>query len=251
MLNENELSILNTLEKEDWVSGEILAEHLKISRTAVWKYIKKFENLGYGIDSTRKKGYKLVKLSEMHPVVKILNNISSCYDKIICHKVTNSTQQEAIKHLFNEKENILVFADRQISGRGHENSEWLSPEGGIYFSVGFSPFRLFLSDLNKMVNIFKYAVKHAFNNYHINIDFLGNDILTTNRKIGGILEEQFSEGNRSKFIIIGVGIYLTNCSSTVESIYSLTGKSLDRWQILADILKISCENLKLVRGLFK
>ncbi|WP_273265545.1 biotin--[acetyl-CoA-carboxylase] ligase [Flexistipes sinusarabici] len=251
MLNENELSVLYTLEKEDWVSGEILAEHLKISRTAVWKYIKKLENLGYGIDSTRKKGYKLVKLSEMHPVVKILNNKSLCYDKIIYHKVTNSTQQEVIKHLFNEKGNILVFADRQTSGRGHEDSDWLSPEGGIYFSAGFSPFRLFLSDLNKMVNIFKYAVKDAFNNNHIDIDFLGNDILINNRKIGGILEERFSEGDRSKFIVIGVGIYVTKCPSTVESVYSVTGKSLDRWQILADTLKISCENLKLVRGLFK
>jgi len=251
MLNENELSVLYTLEKEDWVSGEILAEHLKISRTAVWKYIKKLENLGYGIDSTRKKGYKLVKLSEMHPVVKILNNKSLCYDKIIYHKVTNSTQQEVIKHLFNEKGNILVFADRQTSGRGHEDSDWLSPEGGIYFSAGFSPFRLFLSDLNKMVNIFKYAVKDAFNNNHIDIDFLGNDILINNRKIGGILEERFSEGDRSKFIVIGVGIYVTKCPSTVESVYSVTGKSLDRWQILADSLKISCENLKLVRGLFK
>jgi len=251
MLNENELSVLYTLEKEDWVSGEILAEHLKISRTAVWKYIKKLENLGYGIDSTRKKGYKLVKLSEMHPVVKILNNKSLCYDKIIYHKVTNSTQQEVIKHLFNEKGNILVFADRQTSGRGHEDSDWLSPEGGIYFSAGFSPFRLFLSDLNKMVNIFKYAVKDAFNNNHIDIDFLGNDILINNRKIGGILEERFSEGDRRKFIVIGVGIYVTKCPSTVESVYSVTGKSLDRWQILADSLKISCENLKLVRGLFK
>jgi BirA family biotin operon repressor/biotin-[acetyl-CoA-carboxylase] ligase len=46
MLNENELSVLYTLEDNDWVSGEVLAEHLKISRTAVWKYIKKLESLG-------------------------------------------------------------------------------------------------------------------------------------------------------------------------------------------------------------
>jgi len=251
MLNENELSVLYTLEDNDWVSGEVLAEHLKISRTAVWKYIKKLESLGYGIDSTRKKGYKLVKLCEMHPVVKILHNIALCYDRIIYHKETNSTQQDVIKHLFNERGNVLVFADRQTSGRGHEDSDWLSPEGGIYFSAGFSPFRLFLSDLNKMVNLFQYAVKDAFKNHKINIDFLGNDILINNRKIGGILEEQFSEGDRSKFIVIGVGIYVTECSDTVESVYRVTGKSLNRWQILADILKISCENLRLVRGLFK
>jgi len=249
MLNEKELRVLDTLSEDSWVSGELLANNLKISRTAVWKYIKKLTNLGYEIDSSRKKGYRLIKLSEIHPMIRILKKISLCFQKISYHKVTISTQQEAIKYLFNEKHNIIVFADKQTGGRGHENTNWPSPEGGIYFSAGFLPFKLFQNNLGEITNIFKQAVEYAFNNHQIKIAVSGDDLIINGRKIGGILEEHFSEGDRSVLVVIGVGIYLTNYSEDQESIYSLTGKSLNRWQMLADIIEKSCKNLQEVKGL--
>ena len=49
--------ILNN--KDNFISGEDLSNKLGISRTAVWKHIKKLKEEGYNIESVNKKGYRL------------------------------------------------------------------------------------------------------------------------------------------------------------------------------------------------
>ena len=44
---------------EDAVSGDYIASRLAISRTAVWKYIKQLERLGYVIERAKGRGYRL------------------------------------------------------------------------------------------------------------------------------------------------------------------------------------------------
>ena len=53
--------VLDFLEKnkEDYISGEFMAESLGLSRTAVWKAIKELRNQGYVIEASSKKGYIL------------------------------------------------------------------------------------------------------------------------------------------------------------------------------------------------
>ena len=45
--------------KEDYISGEFMAESLGLSRTAVWKAIKELRKQGYVIEASSKKGYLL------------------------------------------------------------------------------------------------------------------------------------------------------------------------------------------------
>jgi BirA family biotin operon repressor/biotin-[acetyl-CoA-carboxylase] ligase len=79
MLNENELKVLKLLSVNNWISGEKIAEELNVSRTAVWKCIKKLSSFGYEIISVRKKGYQLLALSNLHPVINMLETISACF----------------------------------------------------------------------------------------------------------------------------------------------------------------------------
>ncbi|WP_347177881.1 biotin operon repressor [Sporosarcina thermotolerans] len=46
--------------KGEPVSGQEFADEYGLSRTAIWKYIKEFEEEGYEITSIRKKGYALI-----------------------------------------------------------------------------------------------------------------------------------------------------------------------------------------------
>ena len=49
--------LLNNTDR--FVSGQDMSRSLGITRAAVWKYIKLFENEGYVIESSTKKGYRL------------------------------------------------------------------------------------------------------------------------------------------------------------------------------------------------
>ena len=53
-------NILCLLKQDSYVSGENLAQKLKISRTAIWKHIKKLREIGFQIESCKNKGYRLL-----------------------------------------------------------------------------------------------------------------------------------------------------------------------------------------------
>ena len=46
-------------EKEDYISGEDMAQELGISRTSIGKAIRQLETLGLTIGAARNRGYKL------------------------------------------------------------------------------------------------------------------------------------------------------------------------------------------------
>jgi len=46
-------------EKHDCISGDYIAKKLKVSRTAVWKYMNQLEHFGYVIRKLKGKGYTL------------------------------------------------------------------------------------------------------------------------------------------------------------------------------------------------
>ena len=58
------LTFLQTHNTE-YLSGQDLSDVLHISRVAVWKHIKKIQELGYTVESKQKLGYKLTSNSEL------------------------------------------------------------------------------------------------------------------------------------------------------------------------------------------
>ena len=50
--------------KEDYISGEVLATDLGVSRTAVWKHINILREEGYKIETTPGKGYRLLEMED-------------------------------------------------------------------------------------------------------------------------------------------------------------------------------------------
>lgn len=57
------LTFLQTHNTE-YLSGQDLSDVLRISRVAVWKHIKKIQELGYTVESKQKLGYKLTQNSD-------------------------------------------------------------------------------------------------------------------------------------------------------------------------------------------
>ena len=48
----------------EYLSGQDLSDVLRISRVAIWKHIKKIQELGYTVESKQKLGYKLTENSD-------------------------------------------------------------------------------------------------------------------------------------------------------------------------------------------
>ena len=132
------LKIHNT----EYLSGQDLSDVLRISRVAVWKHIKKMQVLGYTVESKQKEGYKLTKNSDLLLPWEIISGLET---KVIGQKTyyfdsIDSTQNQALKMAKEEESNgTVIIAEKQTGGRGRSGRKWISPKGGIWFSIILHP----------------------------------------------------------------------------------------------------------------
>ena len=103
--------ILSLLNKRDFVSGEQLARHLGVSRTAVWKQITILKNLGYEIESIKNKGYKLISRPDILIPEEIKNGLDS---NIIGNEIHYFKKQRYIAEL------IRIQSPGSAHGTGKE-----------------------------------------------------------------------------------------------------------------------------------
>ncbi|MDN3724597.1 biotin--[acetyl-CoA-carboxylase] ligase [Aequorivita sp. SDUM287046] len=109
----------------------------------------------------------------------------------------------------------VVIAEKQISGRGQMGNGWVSKEGeSLTFSI-FKEFDELFADNQFIISMaVSLGILEGFK--PLNIPKISikwpNDILSANKKIGGILIENVLEGSRVKHSIIGIGI---NVNETV------------------------------------
>ena len=112
--------IIRLLENEEYVSGEKIAKKLSLSRTAIWKHIKKLKDQKYIIESKPKLGYKLVRKTDLLLPTEIKNNLkTSLLGKVIAHFDEVDSTQEVAKKMAREgiSEGALVISEQQHSGR--------------------------------------------------------------------------------------------------------------------------------------
>ena len=128
--------ILKLLRSHDTiVSGEKVSTDLGISRVAVWKHIHKLQELGYHIMSTSS-GYRLID----SPDVPFPWEFSDHDYNLLYYPEVSSTMDIA-KELARKDcpDFTVVVAGRQTRGRGRLKRQWLSDDGGIYFTVVLRP----------------------------------------------------------------------------------------------------------------
>lgn len=224
--------VLDFLEKnkEDYISGEFMAESLGLSRTAVWKAIKELRNQGYVIEASSKKGYILGTsndiISESGIIAelstysgngasgkkeKIYNAILSAEGMIHIHETLDSTNKAAKEQaIAGATGGTLVIAKSQTLGKGRREHEFFSPEGGIYMSIILTPEMLPSLEPDVITALAGVSVCEAVQ------DLCGivpkikpvNDLFVDGKKICGILTESGTEFDTGtvQWIVIGIGI---------------------------------------------
>ncbi|RLI09206.1 biotin--[acetyl-CoA-carboxylase] ligase [Candidatus Bathyarchaeota archaeon] len=101
----------------------------------------------------------------------------------------------------------VVVAEEQTSGRGRFGREWISPRGGLWFSIILRP-RLDRGDLQLLPLVAGLAVAETLSSlYGLDAELRWpNDILIGGRKVCGILVENSFSGEELLSSIVGIGI---------------------------------------------
>jgi BirA family biotin operon repressor/biotin-[acetyl-CoA-carboxylase] ligase len=101
----------------------------------------------------------------------------------------------------------VVVADVQTKGRGREGKKWESLKGGLWFSVILRP-NVPSPKLPLLQFLAAIATRQALENetgLSVKLKW-PNDLVLGNEKLGGILIESKTLGDRISFAILGIGL---------------------------------------------
>ncbi|WP_029187201.1 bifunctional biotin--[acetyl-CoA-carboxylase] ligase/biotin operon repressor BirA [Streptococcus suis] len=194
-------------EKDDYISGEDLAQELGISRTSIWKAIRQLEAHGLTIEAARNRGYKLTEGDLLLP------DLISQELQLPVHlnADSDSTQLDAKQGIeAGHTSPALYLAPYQNKAKGRFGRPfYASRSGGIYMSLRLSPNVPFLEFKPYTILAAAAVVKaiQSLCDLDVQIKWV-NDIYLGQKKVAGILTEAISsmENQRVTDVIIGVGI---------------------------------------------
>ncbi|MHC2994543.1 MAG: biotin--[acetyl-CoA-carboxylase] ligase [Candidatus Atribacteria bacterium] len=205
--------ILKYLREKEYISGEVLAKKLGVSRVAIWKQIQRLKNMGYKIIADQNSGYCLVSRPDLLLPQEIQSGLSTNYigQKIYYFtelESTNIMAKEKVSHKEEEiNEGTVIIAERQSAGKGRLGRKWFSPTGGIWLSIILYP-QLSPSYIPRITLMTAVAVVKAIERC---AQIKGqikwpNDILINEKKVCGILTEMSVELDLINWVVVGIGI---------------------------------------------
>lgn len=202
-------------------SGDELGQTLGVSRAAVWKQLKKLEDLDIPCSSVKGKGYRLQDAIELLDDDQLRQHLSyplDCLDVLLDTESTNSYLfEQAAEHM---GKRYATLAEKQTSGRGRRGRTWVSPFGkNIYLSLLVTmPGQV--SDLEGFSLLVAIAVERAL--VILGIEGIGlkwpNDVYLNGRKLAGILLESRQSQSNYCQVVIGVGLNLSLSDSDAQKI---------------------------------
>ena len=223
--------------RDEVVSGEHLGSALGISRASVREHIHKLQELGYDIMSTPD-GYRLID----SPDIPFPWEFADRDFNVLYYPEVASTMDTAKELARNGCPHLtVVVAGRQLRGRGRLKRQWLSDEGGLYFTMVLRPtIPLVLSSrVNFLASLTLARVIREMFRIDAAVKW-PNDILVDGRKISGMLSELEAETDRVLFINIGMGINVNNDPSAAEpgatSLKKISGREISKKMLLGRFL---------------
>ncbi len=190
----------------EFVSGESIAENLGVTRAQIFKIVRKLERLGYRFE--RKKGYKLLESPDLPFPWELGENV-------ILFEETKSTQDD-VRKLFDSskiRDGFWVLALTQKKGKGRMGRVWESPKGNFYGSVLLET-DIPMKDIVKISLLGGLVVFKTLKNFNVSEEIKikwPNDVWVIFkdgrvRKISGCIAEAFGEPEKTKYVVLGIGV---------------------------------------------
>lgn len=237
--------VLTLLQDGSVWSGQELARQLNISRTAIWKHIETLKQAGHAIETIPRKGYQLIEQSDRFDEPAFVSFRQGRFGQVVYAFDQIDTTQRIAHELAQQHapEGTLIMSEEQTEGRGQLGRNWHNPKHvNIAASIIMRP-DLPIREASKLTLMAASAFAKALNERNIPVDIKWpNDLLINGKKIGGILTEMQTEGDRIQAVILGFGINVNSDTIPVElrhratSLYLETGEEYHRSELLAQLL---------------
>ncbi len=155
----------------------------------------------------------------------------------------DSTQNRVLQFLPKEGEGAaLIIAESQSKGLGRQGRPWVSPPGGVWFTLALPLKTMTLAQVAPFSIVAALRVADSLkevNNLECDIKW-PNDILYQGKKVGGILlttTAKFKKG----WLLVGVGINVNNeipsdLSKIATSIKQIRNQSQGRSRLIVSVL---------------
>lgn len=238
MVADSVLTIIGLLADGEVHSGEELGETLGVSRTAVWKQLKKLEKLGLSLAVVKGKGYQLKRGLELLDASEIQSELSEEAARLMgeldLHRSIGSTNTHAMARANSGNSQAYVcLAEHQSEGRGRHGRRWVSPFArNIYLSVvwEFDGGAAVLEGLSLAVGV---AIVQALSENGIDDVQLKwpNDLLWKGQKLAGVLLEMTGDAAGRCQVVVGIGLnvdMLTQEASEVDQAWVGLSSIADR-----------------------
>lgn len=240
---------LQILADGEWHSGEELSEALSVSRTAVWKSLKKLSGLGLEVEALKGKGYKLKSPLSLLDKEKLKEQLSASDtlvsgEAIHVHWQIDSTNEEAKRELLKQpNQPVVILTESQTQGRGRRGRVWQSPFAeNLYLTIGW-PFTAGISSIEGLSLAVGLVVADVLTELGIADVSLKwpNDVLVANQKIAGVLIDISGDPLDCFNAVVGVGLNVNMSEAVIDqswtSVLSQTGAYAQRTDLAAALIE--------------
>ena len=228
-------------------SGERLAAHLQVSRTAVWKSIERLRGHGIGVQAQAREGYSLAAPVELLDAARIEEQISDARKPTLA-QLQVLFEVDSTNTLLLEGAHpppgaaFACLTELQTRGRGRRGRQWLGTFGeglALSLSWSFADTPKDLSALSLAVGVAVARVARRLGAQHVGLKW-PNDIWFRDRKLGGVLIEMRSEAGGPAFVVIGVGLNVNPTAATLDAIQRGGARGGERGGVAAAGLAQAC-----------
>lgn len=230
-LNANLVKMVHILSDGEYHDGTSMGVKLKMTRSAVWKAIKKLENYGVKIESVKGRGYALLEPLTLLDVARIRKKLSHAKIDFTVFETVDSTN-EYLKTFKRCRTVKICLSEQQTHGKGRMNREWFSPFGKNLYLSCLYPFQKDISELSGLSLVMSLAVIKTLKSLGIKDHLFvkwPNDIIYEHEKLSGSLIEIQAETHGACQAIIGIGI-------NVNMLHDGNGQITQSWTSLQKIL---------------
>jgi len=136
---------------------------------------------------------------------------------LFSHEVDSTNRLAEELAIYGAHEGTVVISEVQTKGRGRLHRKWISPTGGLWFSLILRP-ALQLKEVPKLAFVAGLAVAEILCELYdldVKTKWL-NDVLVNERKICGILVRTNTTIREVNFVVIGLGI---NANFDVKEVF--------------------------------
>jgi BirA family biotin operon repressor/biotin-[acetyl-CoA-carboxylase] ligase len=248
--------LIKALSDGVFVSGQLLAEELAVSRASISKYVNTLKEMGLDIYSVKGKGYKLASPLNLLSHDKIVSFIKSNEQQpdIEVHNIIDSTNNYLLRRLPNSvSQGQVCLSEYQDAGRGRRGRKWISPFGSqIYLSM-YWRLEQGLSAAMGLSLVTALAVSDAIKECcDIQVELKWpNDVYINGVKLAGILIDLEGQPLEQSHSVIGIGLNVDMPTSAAQEIDQAwtdlsahTSNILDRNMISASLIKCLWQRLK-------